>query len=875
MIYHHAQIANDTIVQLDVDNNGFLFPKSQVVDYQMRGELLSNVSVFDFFTHTYDLRSTSASDSTEDGPISNTRSSNRGRPQHTRIFYLPSHPRAKTNCRVVRSDNHRHIPNFIGTWFPSSAGNTPIYYATMLMLLKPWRRLETDLKSSTESWYSAYTRFLRDNPSFKFLLSNIQYYHDARIIPDDVANAYPSGDFDHNPHDGDLSEPFVDDVNSLANAALINDPSNSKTLSDISSWREDLFAHSAVETARASNIFDSHSSPWTVDNTNRFSCATDHDLSNLNRWLDQMKMAIHDTASAQTPISSDAASDHSRDPVVEPLMDTATHSFNFVPALGPEQSLNTVSVDKLNVEQKRAYDIITWHLDQTLQNKDIPPLRMIIYGEGGTGKSVVIQTVTQAFAACGRPYLLLKASYTGIAASLIDGKTCHTLAQISISHRGVIGPEAKKKLHDMWQHARYLIIDEYSMLSRPFLATLSKNITLATLLSGFGMPDCSFGGINVILCGDLHQFPPVAVKNGDPLFQTINLVSQETDSALGRRIYEEFTTVVILREQKRTSNPGWCSFLRRLRHGQVEEADVRLLRSLIVDRDTNKKVDFNTDPWSSAPLITSRHRVRNLWNNIAVRKWCKRSGNQLLICKADDTIHGSQLSTIEREALRSKLKSGRRQQRKDLPEELEIAIGMQVMVTMNIETDLDIANGARGEIVDVVLDSREPPLPPDAIIHLSYQLSYILVKLNRTRAPRLDGLAEGVVPVQVASQSLKISLVNSEGKVVNKTISRKQYPITGAYAFTDYRAQGQTIPFVLVDIATPPSGRITLFNLYVALSRSRGPDNIRLLRDFKDDIIKLPHDPALLAEDDRLEKLDRSTTKWWARMQSCTCKLHC
>lgn len=34
------------------------------------------------------------------------------------------------------------------------------------------------------------------------------------------------------------------------------------------------------------------------------------------------------------------------------------------------------------------------------------------------------------------------------------------------------------------------------------------------------------------------------------------------------------------------------------------------------------------------------------------------------------------------------------------------------MVTDNIETDLDITNGVRGEIVDIILDSEEPPRVP-------------------------------------------------------------------------------------------------------------------------------------------------------------------
>ncbi|KAG6822648.1 hypothetical protein H0H92_013075 [Tricholoma furcatifolium] len=91
--------------------------------------------------------------------------------------------------------------------------------------------------------------------------------------------------------------------------------------------------------------------------------------------------------------------------------------------------------------------------------------------------------------------------------------------------------------------------------------------------------------------------------------------------------------------------------------------------------------------------------------------------------------------------------------------------------------------------------------------------------------------------------------------------------MTASYAFTDYRSQGQTIPNVLVDIATPPTGGLSLFNLYVALSRSSGRQSIRILRDFDDSIFMAAHDPELLAEDDRLEHMDRQTRKWWQKMQ--------
>ncbi|KAJ3729825.1 hypothetical protein C8R42DRAFT_549590, partial [Lentinula raphanica] len=56
---------------------------------------------------------------------------------------------------------------------------------------------------------------------------------------------------------------------------------------------------------------------------------------------------------------------------------------------------------------------------------DPPKLRMIIHGEGGTGKSRVIQTITKMFETKKASSMLLKSAYTGIAASLIDGKTLH------------------------------------------------------------------------------------------------------------------------------------------------------------------------------------------------------------------------------------------------------------------------------------------------------------------------------------------------------------------------------------------------------------------------------------------------------------------
>lgn len=63
------------------------------------------------------------------------------------------------------------------------------------------------------------------------------------------------------------------------------------------------------------------------------------------------------------------------------------------------------------------------------------------------------------------------------------------------------------------------------------------------------------------------------------------------------------------------------------------------------------------------------------------------------------------------------------------------------------------------------------------------------------------------------------------------------------------------------------SGGLSLFNLYVALSRSSGRETIRLLRDFDNKVFLQTHGADLMAEDDRIAVLDRKTKNWWEEMQ--------
>lgn len=144
----------------------------------------------------------------------------------------------------------------------------------------------------------------------------------------------------------------------------------------------------------------------------------------------------------------------------------------------------------------------------------------------------------------------MKGAYTGIAASLIDGKTLHVLAGIPIKG-GKQSGQTIKKLRKYWRERKYLFIDEVSMLSRSFLTKLCWIISTAME----SKEDEVFGGLNVVLVGDFHQFPPVIAHRSAPLYWPANSRHDSEDDIFGRKIYEQLTTVVQLHQQIRIQDP--------------------------------------------------------------------------------------------------------------------------------------------------------------------------------------------------------------------------------------------------------------------------------------------------------------------------------
>jgi len=143
-------------VTLEVQRDGSVVAKSQLTDYQHRGDELESLSLYEFIRDTYDAQITAADKdrfSLDVEPEPHADQQRRGRPLAARYQYTEGHPRRKTRMRRVRDGAHNTLPNIVGGYFAreSNPAELEMFQASMMALLKPWR-VQHDLRSNGATW---------------------------------------------------------------------------------------------------------------------------------------------------------------------------------------------------------------------------------------------------------------------------------------------------------------------------------------------------------------------------------------------------------------------------------------------------------------------------------------------------------------------------------------------------------------------------------------------------------------------------------------------------------------------------------------------------------------------------------------------------
>ena len=240
---------------------------------------------------------------------------------------------------------------------------------------------------------------------------------------------------------------------------------------------------------------------------------------------------------------------------------------------------------QLNTDQERAFRIVANHAVSS--NPD--QLKMYMGGMAGTGKSQVIKALMHFFRLRNESHRFAVLAPTGTAAALLNGSTYHSFLGVAVDGLGMRNEATNvAQVQERIEGVDYFFLDEISMVACHEFYKISSQLAKAT--NQFDLP---FGGKNMIFSGDFAQLPPVfgsALYSGDvgtQLKSRMSVIGQE--SAIGKALWHQVTTVVILRDnmRQRSQTPADAKMrtaLENMRYSACTPEDISFLKTRIAGR---------------------------------------------------------------------------------------------------------------------------------------------------------------------------------------------------------------------------------------------------------------------------------------------------
>ena len=193
----------------------------------------------------------------------------------------------------------------------------------------------------------------------------------------------------------------------------------------------------------------------------------------------------------------------------------------------------------LNEEQERSFHIVANHAVSPCAEH----INMYIRGIGGTGKSQVLKSLSHFFAICNESHRFITVTPTGSAAALLGGSMYHYMFRIN----EYSGNSNLSQICGRLAGVEYVFLDEVSMLLARDLYKISFQ-----LCKVFNIPEIPFGNLNMVFSGDFTQLPPALGGENVSLYSrvisAISSNSRSQEEAIGKALWHQITTVVILRQ---------------------------------------------------------------------------------------------------------------------------------------------------------------------------------------------------------------------------------------------------------------------------------------------------------------------------------------
>jgi ATP-dependent exoDNAse (exonuclease V) alpha subunit len=388
---------------------------------------------------------------------------------------------------------------------------------------------------------------------------------------------------------------------------------------------------------------------------------------------------------------------------------------------------------------------------------------IFLTGRAGTGKS----TLLQYFRSSTRKNVAVVAP-TGVAAVNIKGQTIHSF----FNFRPDITPEAAKEIRlrrdkrELYKKLDAIIVDEVSMVRADLLDCMD-----AFLRHNGPERDKPFGGVQMILIGDLYQLPPVVTGADREMFTALYPSPYFFDAKVFAKADFDLLELEKIYRQK---DDRFIRLLNAVRDNAVKPEDLALL-------NLRCRPDFDPPPEDFYIYLTTT-------NDLA------------------DTINRARLSAIKGKVHAYTGEIDGAFDKKSLPthEDLQLKIGAQVMLLNNDPMGRWV-NGSIGHITDIIHGNE------DAI-----------------RVRLADGHDVDVAPF--SWEMYKFVYDKELEKVESEIVGMfRQYPLRLAWAVTIHKSQGKTFSKVVIDVGR---GTFSHGQSYVALSRCTTLDGIILKRPF-------------------------------------------
>lgn len=748
----------------------------------------------------------------------------------------------------------------------------------MLILFKPWKHPH-DLCSPNQTWESAFAEFvpnlLRHHCS---IIENMQRLHECKDSWDEDFAARKMK------LRGDNQRDFSDDLVNATEAGLMDNNLDNEDSALLATALDDIMAGCTkrqklsesdadvvVKIGKAMGFFD----PAQLESDElRSNSALFSDFQNSylesewkasydeNKLVYKNSLRIDEPSTAANPGQSIPDDDNGitvgscRPQSESPVLKHELNGVSYVQASREDKkSEGLAKIEEfveqftLNPKQAHAFCMVAEHSMNHDGSK--PPLRMLMHGPGGTGKSRVIEALSAFFNDQGETRRFRLSAYTGVAAQNILGMTLHMalqLLQLANMQKSSTS-KARKDLIDFWTGVDYLFIDKVSMIGVELLACLNEALNIAKALDskGAGIDQSPvFGNLSVIFAGDFCQLKPVMDTS---LFaSTYELTGTYRDSQtpqgqnklIGKQLWSNITSVIMLHRsmrQRGDSNKEFRELLSCLRYGNCTSRDVELLRSRIAGKPS---VDLSSDGWQNAPIVFGNNASKDAWNWCAIAKFAEEQNCEVQCYTAQDSHNGKLITDPRLVQTLRRLHTG---ETSHLLGSLPLVEGMKVIIGLNYDVGNGVVNGSEGILKKVyyTLDSDGEKHATSAVVHV-----------HGSSGNCMPGLGPHEKVVFTETKNFTIQDDHTSERMV---IACRQLPLDAAYAITDYKLQGKTFANVILDIQ---SSRM-IQSTYVMLSRAMSLDGVVILHDFDERKVRMHASQSLREELNRLDTCSYQT----------------